>query len=147
MTASTWLDEYRAARHAWELAAEKATAGYKTELREYAASNPPPTLKQFMIDRRGTGKRPKGYLGVLVQALTFRAEGTKITIDDLRTELCEAGQIPPSQLGPTFGLAAQKGYLDVTRYTVKTRWRPGKGRLVRVYQITGKARAEAREAA
>jgi hypothetical protein len=86
-------------------------------------------------------------LSTLVQALTFYREGSKISADDLRTELVDAGQIPPTQLGPTFGLAAQKGYLEVTRHTVKTRWRPGKGRLIRVYQITGKARAEARQEA
>jgi hypothetical protein len=87
------------------------------------------------------------YLSTLTRALTFYREGALVTVDDLRQELTEAGQIPPSQLGPTFGLATEKGYLIPTALTRKTVWRPGKGRLIRVYRISGKARQEAREAA
>lgn len=48
-----WLDpllsHYYAAEHAWELAAEAASLGYETERAEYAAQNPRPTLKGFMV--------------------------------------------------------------------------------------------------
>lgn len=84
------------------------------------------------------------YLPTLVNALTFYRAGTTITVDALRTELVEAGQIPPTALGPTFNEAVVKGYLEWTRDTRPTTWRPGKGRLVRVYRITRRARQEAR---
>lgn len=48
-----WLDpllsEFYNATHAWELAAEAASLGYPTELAEYAAEHPRPTLKGFML--------------------------------------------------------------------------------------------------
>jgi len=48
-----WLDplmaEFYNAAHAWELAAEAASLGYPTELAEYAAEHPRPTLQGFML--------------------------------------------------------------------------------------------------
>ena len=48
-----WLDplmsHYYAAEHAWELAAEAESLGYATELEEYAATHPRPTLQGFMV--------------------------------------------------------------------------------------------------
>ncbi len=41
--------EYRLWRLAWEQAAEEASIGYQTEYDEYAALNPPPTFKQWLI--------------------------------------------------------------------------------------------------
>ena len=40
--------DYRAARQAWQDAAEAATYGYATELADYAADHPPPTFKQWL---------------------------------------------------------------------------------------------------
>ncbi|MEU0315917.1 hypothetical protein [Nocardioides sp. NPDC006273] len=57
-----WRDlitsHYYAAEHAWELDAEAESLGYATELEEYAAAHPRPTLKAFMValarpDRHG----------------------------------------------------------------------------------------------
>lgn len=48
-----WRDlitsEFYNATHAWFLAAEAASLGYATELEEYAAEHPRPTLKGFML--------------------------------------------------------------------------------------------------
>lgn len=38
---------------AWERQAEDATSGYSTELREYAAQHPRPTLKEFLLRNKG----------------------------------------------------------------------------------------------
>lgn len=46
------LDEYRAARHAWELQAEEATRGYDTEMAEYRVLHPAPTWKAWLIGLR-----------------------------------------------------------------------------------------------
>ncbi len=52
--ANPWIErvseEYRLARHAWELAREDAAMGYLEEGREYAEDYPPPTYRQFLID-------------------------------------------------------------------------------------------------
>lgn len=44
---------------AWERGAEGATSGYDTELREYAAKHPRPTLKEFLIRNKGLGSEPQ----------------------------------------------------------------------------------------
>ncbi|MET8519757.1 hypothetical protein [Nocardioides sp. NPDC004968] len=48
-----WRDlitsEFYNATHAWFLAAEAASLGYPTELAEYAAEHPRPTLQGFML--------------------------------------------------------------------------------------------------
>ncbi|MGH3973207.1 MAG: hypothetical protein ACRDS9_07770 [Pseudonocardiaceae bacterium] len=48
-----WRDlitnEFYNATHAWELDAEAESLGYATELAEYAADHPRPTLKGFMV--------------------------------------------------------------------------------------------------
>lgn len=38
---------------AWERKAEDASLGYDTELAEYAAKHPRPTLKEFLIQMKG----------------------------------------------------------------------------------------------
>lgn len=43
------LDEYRAARAAWELECELHTLGYSTEELEFRATSPAPTFKAFLI--------------------------------------------------------------------------------------------------
>lgn len=43
------MAEYRAIREAEEQAAEMASAGYQTELKEYWANNPRTTFKDFLI--------------------------------------------------------------------------------------------------
>lgn len=57
------LDEYRAARHAWELQAEQATCGYATEMAEYQALHPAPTYKRWLVglrnDERNTHMAPR----------------------------------------------------------------------------------------
>lgn len=53
MPRSRWhgelMEAFFFATHAWELQAEAETFGYKTEMAEYAAVNPRPQLKHFMI--------------------------------------------------------------------------------------------------
>lgn len=49
-------DAYRTARHAWELSLEAAANGWATERAEFIATNPPPTLGQFMV-HLSAGKR------------------------------------------------------------------------------------------
>jgi hypothetical protein len=48
-----WRDlitsEFYNATHAWFLAAEAESLGYPTELEEYAAKHPRPTLQGFML--------------------------------------------------------------------------------------------------
>ncbi|MEU4455576.1 hypothetical protein AB0F44_29895 [Nocardioides sp. NPDC023903] len=48
-----WRDlitsEFYNATHAWELDAEAESLGYPTELEEYAATHPRPTLQGFMV--------------------------------------------------------------------------------------------------
>ena len=48
-----WRDQvtgdFYNATHTWELDAEAASLGYPTELAEYAAEHPRPTLKGFML--------------------------------------------------------------------------------------------------
>lgn len=41
-------DSWRAANHAWELDREAVAIGYATEMAEYQAANPRPTLGDFM---------------------------------------------------------------------------------------------------
>lgn len=43
------VETYRAAREAWLDAAESSTSLYRTELEEYAAANPPPTFREFLV--------------------------------------------------------------------------------------------------
>ena len=43
------VDGYRAARAAWEAAAEAASGGYATELAEHAASMPAVTFRDYLI--------------------------------------------------------------------------------------------------
>lgn len=43
--------DYAAARHAWWSAMEDATALYATEVAEYRRDNPPPTFRDFLVDR------------------------------------------------------------------------------------------------
>lgn len=81
-------------------------------------------------------------LQTLIRALRFRRTGATISIDDIRMEL-DMAQIPDSHRGGLFGEACHKGYLTATGQTVKTGHKAGKGRLVRTYLITGKARREA----
>ena len=54
-----WRDHvtqaHRVARHAWELEAERVAIGYKTELAEFAASNPGPTFKAALVGNAGLG--------------------------------------------------------------------------------------------
>jgi len=83
------------------------------------------------------------YLNTFRAVLSGIPTGKAITIDSVRAEF-EAAQIPPAAYGPIFAEACQKGYLEATAATVKTRWRPGRGRLVRVYRVTSKARDEIR---
>lgn len=49
------VESYRDAVDAWDAAAEAATMGYATELREYAEANPRPTFKQWLEGQRGSG--------------------------------------------------------------------------------------------
>lgn len=46
------LSEYRAARYAWEQAAEAECIGYATELAEYRLAHPAPTLRAFLVQSR-----------------------------------------------------------------------------------------------
>lgn len=48
------MDAYYAAAHAWWLQCEAVALGYETEIAEYAAEHPRPTLKAFLIGLRGT---------------------------------------------------------------------------------------------
>ncbi len=48
------LDAYRPARQAWWERMEAATAEYATELAEWTADNPGPTLKGFLVGLKGT---------------------------------------------------------------------------------------------
>ncbi len=45
----TICDAFAAATHEWELRAEAASNGWKTELREFEEKNPRPNLKDFMV--------------------------------------------------------------------------------------------------
>lgn len=85
------------------------------------------------------------YLPILTRSLRGITIGSHVCIDDFRWEF-EAAQIPDPAHGAVFGEAVAKGYL-VPVGVRKTRHRAGKGRLVRVYRITGKAQREARRAA
>jgi hypothetical protein len=40
---------YYAAREAWEIQAEAVTMNYDAELAEYAAANPRPTFRDFLL--------------------------------------------------------------------------------------------------
>lgn len=42
-------DLWRCADHAWWLAMEDTTSLYATEVREYRAEHPRPTLREFMV--------------------------------------------------------------------------------------------------
>lgn len=46
------LENYRAARYAWEQAAEAECIGYATELAEYRLTHPAPTLRAFLEQSR-----------------------------------------------------------------------------------------------
>lgn len=46
------VEEFNITRHAWELLAEAASNGHATELEEFRAANPPPTLKAWLIALR-----------------------------------------------------------------------------------------------
>lgn len=53
-----WIvDVWSDANLAWEMELEQATMLYPTEVREYAAANPRPTLKQTMVGLKGCGAR------------------------------------------------------------------------------------------
>lgn len=45
------MDGYYSAREAWERQAETVTLNYDTELAEYAASNPRPTFRAWLMHR------------------------------------------------------------------------------------------------
>jgi hypothetical protein len=49
---ATMMAEFDCARQAWWEAAEYATVGYETELAEYKAAHPMPTLREFMVARK-----------------------------------------------------------------------------------------------
>lgn len=51
------VEAFYCATEAWLLRAEAVALGYETELREYAAENPRPTLKGFMLANAGMGRR------------------------------------------------------------------------------------------
>lgn len=48
------MDAYYAAAQAWEIECERVAIGYRTEIAEFAAANPRPTLKAFLIGLKGT---------------------------------------------------------------------------------------------
>lgn len=48
------VDAFRCADEAWRLQAEAVALGYATELDEYAAAHPRPTLKGFMLALAGS---------------------------------------------------------------------------------------------
>lgn len=58
VTWNAWVravwNAYTAAAHAWELAAESASNGWTTELVEYAADNPRPTYRAFLVSMSGS---------------------------------------------------------------------------------------------
>ena len=54
------VGDFYCATEAWLLRAEAVALGYETELREYAAENPRPTLKAFMLAHAGMGGRRPG---------------------------------------------------------------------------------------
>lgn len=54
----TVTDAWECATHAWALKAEEVTIGYKTEMAEYRESNPPPRLKDFMVELSRGGLDP-----------------------------------------------------------------------------------------
>lgn len=74
-------------------------------------------------------------LKILTAALETRRPGSVVCVDDLRMELCEAAQIPGSQLGPVFLEAAQKGYLRWNGSSRKSTHKPAKGRHVLTYVV------------
>lgn len=49
---ASMMAEFDAAKQAWWEAAEYATVGYRTELAEYKAAHPMPTLREFMVARK-----------------------------------------------------------------------------------------------
>lgn len=82
------------------------------------------------------------HLSTLRQALTFWEPHSLVTADDFRAALNTA-QIPENARGPLFHTAADKGYLNRTATFQRSTYGPAKGHLLRVYQITWKARTEA----
>ena len=52
-THSLLMDDFYAAREAWRDEAESVDYGYATEHAEYAELHPQPTLKSFLVERRG----------------------------------------------------------------------------------------------
>jgi len=51
MSHREFMEGYYLAVEAWERAAEAATHGYATEMAEYEATNPRPTLRAWMMHR------------------------------------------------------------------------------------------------
>lgn len=83
------------------------------------------------------------HLRILTAALQTRRPGAIVSIDDLRTELCVAAQIPGAQLGPLFLEAAQKGYPAWTGTSRKSTHKPAKGRHVLTYVVVEQSRTAA----
>jgi hypothetical protein len=57
-------DAWRSADHAWWLACENVCYGYGTEIAEYQAEHPRPTLKAFMVALAPgwTGQKGREYV-------------------------------------------------------------------------------------
>jgi hypothetical protein len=68
--------------------------------------------------------------------------GAEVSINDFRMEF-DLAQVPDSHRGGVFGEACGKGYLIPTGRTVRANHKAGKGRHVRTYRITSKARDSA----
>jgi hypothetical protein len=45
----------------WQTQAEAATMGYTTEMGEYRAEHPRPTLKAFLVANAGMNREPEGF--------------------------------------------------------------------------------------
>lgn len=57
MTHAQMMDEYYAARAAWEAQTEAATLGYATERASYVREHPPVTFKEWL--RQSAQPRPE----------------------------------------------------------------------------------------
>ena len=55
------VEEYRHAREQWEIQRDDAAMGYKAEEQDYARDHPPPTFKQWLLDRARSAS-PYDYL-------------------------------------------------------------------------------------
>lgn len=76
-----------------------------------------------------------------VRMLSGRRPDEVVSCDDFRFEF-DLLQVPESARGGLFSEACHKNYLVPTGLTIKTRHRAGKGRLIRTYWVTDKARQE-----